>query len=391
MISVIDTLEETVPVEDETSKPRGGARGVVAAALAFVLIGGVIGSMVWPSQRFETAPGVANGVSSLLEVDEDRAKSLGITIQEPKDSIKFVTALGSRVTPLQALMGWIDPFVTVQTCEQRFGECTPELQRKVQLGAMATSKEIAAYVAFTYLGLDARLEDGVIQVGSFDEEICPDDAPKLRACRVLTIGDTILSIQLLGRDSDVKYDIGTVSDLVNRLVGSRPGDRVRLRVRGIEAPESEIREVEVELMASPSDPRRVIVGFNSRDTRQVVLPIDVRFDTERIGGPSAGLAFALALIDELTPGDLSPPGGVAATGTVAEDGSVGPIGALVQKAIAVERSGADLFLVPSTQSESEVESARLAVGSSVEIVAVGSVDEALEVLRERGGSPVQKG
>jgi PDZ domain-containing protein len=391
VISVSDTQDETVPAPEEPKKQRGPIWGVLSASFAFVLVGAVIVSMFWPIERFETAPGLATGVSSRLEVDFDEAAELGIDVEEPRDSIKFVTALGSRLTPLQALMGWIDPFVTVETCEERFGDCEPKLQKEIQLGAMATSKEIAAFVAFSYLGLDARLEEGVAQVGSFDEEICPSDAPALRACRVLEVGDTILSVQFPDRSPGLEYDVETVRDLGRVLKTSKVGDRVILEVRGIDSPEDERRTVEVELMASPSDPDRVIVGFNARDTRQVVLPLSVRFDTDRIGGPSAGLAFTLALIDELTPGGLAPPGGVAATGTIAEDGSVGPIGALVQKAIAVERSGADLFLVPAAQPASEVESARLAVEGSLEIVTVATLTEALEVLRERGGSPVQRG
>ena len=257
-------------------------------------------------------------------------------------------------------MGWVDPYVKVQTCEERFGSCEPSLDREIQLGAMATAKEIAAYVAFDHLGLDARLDEGVAQVGSFDAELCPEDAPAERACRVLEVGDTIVSVEIPGTSDGAIHEIRVVSDLSEALAASKPGDRVVLKVRSIGAPDDEVRTVEVELMASPNDPTRTIVGFN-------------------------------ALIDELSPGDLSPPGGVAATGTMAEDGSVGPIGALVQKAVAVRRSGARLFLVPASQSEAEIEAARRAVGDEVEIVTVETLDDALAALAQRGGSPVQKG
>ena len=89
-----------------------------------------------------------------------------------------------------------------------------------------------------------------------------------------------------------------------------------------------IRTVEVELIQSPDDPQRTIVGFSARDTRTVELPFDVTIDTDRIGGPSAGLSFTLALIDQLTPGELTPPGGVAVTGTIANNSSVEAKGAL---------------------------------------------------------------
>ena len=74
-------------------------------------------------------------------------------------------------------------------------------------------------------------------------------------------------------------------------------------------------------------------------------------DTGRIGGPSAGLAFTLALIDELTEGELTGGRNVAVTGTINLDGSVGPIGGLSQKVNAVLQHDVEVFLVPASQFE----------------------------------------
>ena len=391
VMSVIDTQHDKVVAGEEPSEQHRSIWGIPLATVAFMGILTVIGAMFWPLERYSTAPGAASEVARRLVIDPEAASKAGIEIDEPDQSIRFVTALGGKLTPLEAFMGWVDPYVQVQTCEQRFGDCAPALDKQIQLGAMATAKEIAAYVAFSYLGLDARLEEGVAQVGSFDAELCPPDAPEKRACRVLDVGDTIVSVEVPGDSSAAVSGIRVVSDLSEALSKSKPGDTVVLKVRGIGMPDDEVRTVEVELMASPVEPDRTIIGFNARDTRTVVLPVAVDFDTDRIGGPSAGLAFTLALIDELSPGDLSPPGGVAATGTMAEDGTVGPIGALVQKAVAVKKSGARLFLVPAQQSEAELAAARRAVGNSVEIVTVESLTDALSVLAGRGGSPVQRG
>lgn len=391
VMSVIDTQHGTVVAEGVRPVQRRPVWGIPLATVAFVAILGVIVAMFWPLDRYSTAPGSATGVAGRLIIDPAAASRAGIELHDPEESVRFVTALGGRLSPLEAFMGWVDPFVKVQTCTERFGDCTPALDKQIQLGAMSTAKEIAAYVAFAYLGLDARLEEGVAQVGSFDAELCPPDAPELRACRVLEVGDTIVSVEIPDDDSSRVFGVRVVSDLSEALADSRPGDRVILKVRGIGVPDDEVRTVEVELMASPSEPGRTIIGFNARDTRIVVLPVDVDFDTDRIGGPSAGLAFTLALIDELTPGELSPPGGVAVTGTMAEDGSVGPIGALVQKAVAVKKSGTRLFLVPAGQAEAEITDARRAVGDAVEIVTVETLSEALAALADRGGSPVQRG
>ena len=360
--------------------------GIPLVTLSFLLLALVIGAMFWPIERYETAPGRADRVSGLLSVDVGDTDA---TVYEPEEGVRFVTALGNELTALQAFMGWLDPVVDVQTCEERFGTCEPEVNREIQLGNMATAKEIAAYVALARLGFDAELVEGPAQVAGFDPEICPADAPETRACRQLEVGDTIIGIEAPdAEDRIVDFPIEVVSDISTALEHSSSGDVVRITVRGIDAPTDEVRVVEVELIASPSDPGRTIVGFNARDTRTVALPIAIDFDTDAIGGPSAGLSFALALIDELTPGELVPAGGAAVTGTIAEDGSVGAIGALVQKAVAVERSGAELFIVPAAQGEVDIADARAAVGDSLEIVAVATLDEALAALAERGGSPV---
>jgi PDZ domain-containing protein len=332
-------------------------------------------------------------VSSRLTITGGEASGDAVQVFDPDGGVRFVTALGSELTPLQAFMGWVDPYVNVQTCEERFGECEPSISKQIQLGAMATAKEVAAFVALSFLGFDATFEEGPAQVGGFDPELCPTDAPELRACRVLQVGDVLLSVDVDGRDGapSVTKDIDVLSDVSEALTGAEVGDVVSLTVRSIGAPDEQERVVEVALMESPSEPGRVIIGFNPRDTRTVQLPVEIDIDTDSIGGPSAGLAFTLALIDALTPGELSPPGGVAVTGTMSGDGEVGPIGALVQKAVAVRRSGAELFLVPSAQSVNDLAAARSAAGPGVEIVPVATLEEAVAALAARGGTPVEQG
>jgi PDZ domain-containing protein len=178
----------------------------------------------------------------------------------------------------------------------------------------------------------------------------------------------------------------TLDVLVKTMEGRKVGDVVEIVVNTLNSNPNETRRTEkVRLIASPDDPQRTIIGIVPADTRTVDVPFEVDISTDSIGGPSAGLAFALALLDELTPGNLMGKVSVAATGTIAEDGTVGAIGALRQKAVAVERSGAGLFLVPKSQTPDEIASARAAVGSKLKIVPVGTLDEALDALVEYGG------
>jgi len=376
-ISVSDTRQETVVGREAPQLSlRSQAWGIPLMTLAFLVVTVVLAATVWPIQRFETAPGSAARVGDRLTIVGEE-----VEVYPPTNGVRFVTALGSELTALQSFMGWVDPYVDVLTCEQRFGDCDPEANREIQLGAMASAKEVAAYVALSYLGLEATFTEGPAQVAGFDPTLCDEAAPSRRACRLLAVGDVIESIDV--GDGPVTFDV--VSRISEVLADSAPGDVATLVVRGLD---DATRSVEVELIASPDEPRRTIVGFSARDTRTVELPFDIVIDTDRIGGPSAGLSFTLALIDQLTPGELIPAAGVAVTGTILEDGSVGAIGALVQTAIAVKRSGARYFLVPVGQGPDDIDAAQDAVGDAVEIVPVATLEEALDALASRGGDPL---
>ncbi len=332
--------------------------------------------MVWPLQRYQSAPGRAQDVLSRLRISGTSRE-----LYEPDRSVQFVTALGTELTPLQAFMGWVDPYVDVLTCEERFGDCEPSLNREIQLGAMASAKEIASYVALSYVGIEAELVEGPAQVGGFDPDLCPADAPAKRACRVLEVGDVITGIDIGTGETSIEV----ISQLGEVLARAKAGDIATLTVQPVTSTSPE-RQVDVELLASPDDPDRVLIGFNPRDTRTVSLPFTIDIDTDQIGGPSAGLSFVLALIDVLTPGDLVPSEGVAATGTIAADGRVGAIGLLVQKVIAVKQTGIRYLLVPMAQGDAEIQRAREVAGSDVEVIAVSTLDEAMGALAKITGT-----
>ena len=141
-------------------------------------------------------------------------------------------------------------------------------------------------------------------------------------------------------------------------------------------------------MANPDDAGRAILGIVPFDTASVHLPFEVNIDTGEIGGPSAGLAFTLTLIDELSAGDLTGGANVAVTGEIALDGTVGAIGGLAQKVSAVRQAGVHTFLVPTAQGPEQIARAREIGGDAVEIVPVATLDEALAALRTLGGDPL---
>jgi PDZ domain-containing protein len=240
---------------------------------------------------------------------------------------------------------------------------------------MATTKQIAEYVALRRLGYDVSISYGALII----ERLVCEDAPKpLSACLQLDPGDTITAFDGI--------EIPTLSDLMPIIADYSPGDVVEVTITPHKSEKSVKKKIE--LMVSPDDPNRTIMGVWPADTRKVDLPFEVGINTDLIGGPSAGLSFTLALLDELTPGELSGGLKVAATGTIDGDESIGAIGALRQKTVAVKATGATIFLVPSSQTAEELSAARRVAGSKLRIIPVANLEEALSVLKELGGSAI---
>ena len=169
-------------------------------------------------------------------------------------------------------------------------------------------------------------------------------------------------------------------DLAAAVRDRSPGAAVTLSVEDGEGTE---RDVSVTLAASEQDEDQAFLGVQM-ETRDLAfeLPFAIEIESGSVGGPSAGLAFALAVLDILTPGELTGGEPVAVTGTINAAGQVGPVGGTAQKAVAVRRAGIEVFLVPS----SEYEQARAAVGDDIRVEPIDDLDQALAVLAELGGN-----
>jgi len=175
----------------------------------------------------------------------------------------------------------------------------------------------------------------------------------------------------------------TLPSLIEAVAASKSGDLAEVGVRR-EGSETE-QPITIKLISAPDGSGRTIIGLMPRDTRTVKTPFEVGIDTDSIGGPSAGLAFTLALLDELSKGSLTGKVKVAATGTINGDETVGAVGAIPQKAIAARDSGARLLLVPAAQSADDIAAARRIGGSRMRVETVASLQEALDILRGLGG------
>lgn len=348
----------------------------LAAALLF------LGSSVVLVDRYAEAPGSASAV-------EDRLAFDAVPRYDAEGEILFVTVAGPHLTGLQAAIGWLDPDVDEFTYEERFGTITPEQDRSINLQAMRDAKDDAPYLALTMLGYPTELIPGAVVV---NQVLCLEASEDGRTCATpvpadvfLDAGDQIVSVE--------GTPIVTREDLTEALADLGPGDVAEFTVRrvgggpGESGPE---QTGEVELIANPEDPDRSFIGIELADTAQVNLPFDIDIETGSIGGPSAGLAFTLTLLDELTPGELTGGAKVAVTGTIDIRGNVGPIGGIRQKAVAVDQQDAELFIVPAGQSAEDLAAVRRILGDD-RVAVVATLDEALAALAAIGGNALELG
>ncbi len=223
--------------------------------------------------------------------------------------------------------------------------------------AMATSQETAQAVAERAAGLKVQL----VPLGAQIAYLYPN-MPAQKAG--IEVGDIITAIN--GRK------VANATQMTSAMSGIAPGQSVRLALR-------RGKTVTVTTVRDPKDHSRALVGVGIADAVHIGrIPVHVHFSTAGIGGPSAGLAFALDIYDSLTGRKLLHGNKVAVTGELALNGSVIPIGGVKQKTIGAIEAGAQTFIVP--KGGGNYRDAKAAADSKIKIVGVTSFDQALAAI-----------
>lgn len=185
-----------------------------------------------------------------------------------------------------------------------------------------------------------------------------------------------------------KTPVASAEDLVKAVHSLHPGQTTTLTLHGPGTTRtSTSRKIGVTLGStpaldgSPADPHQAFLGISTQSEVSYSLPLHVSVDVGNIGGPSAGLAMTLGLMNVLSNGQLTGGHRVAATGTIAVNGAVGAVGGVAQKAVAVRRAGAQVFLVPPANLASALSQA----GPHLKVMAVSTLGQALHDLARLGG------
>ncbi|HTE73394.1 MAG TPA: PDZ domain-containing protein [Actinomycetes bacterium] len=228
---------------------------------------------------------------------------------------------GSQLGLVTALRGWLDDGIAIVPEDTVYppGE-TAEEAEKESAAEMRDSQENATTAALRELGIP-------VEITSFVQDV-PEGSP---SSGKLETGDELVAID--------GTPVAGGTQLRELITAHDPGDEVRVTVRrdGEERTETVTTE--------RAEDGRAIVGITTRDEADYPFTVDISL--EDVGGPSAGLMFALGIVDKLTPGSLTDGAHIAGTGTIDDTGHVGAIGGITQKMLGAERAGATVFLAPA--------------------------------------------
>ncbi|MEU8785681.1 PDZ domain-containing protein [Streptomyces sp. NPDC048637] len=277
-----------------------------------------------------------------------------------------VTGPDYTMNLFEAVYGWLDhdnavvPHKTLypegQTAEQADQENAEEFSQSQESAKAAALKQLHLPVAAQTV------------VGSVVKDKPADG--KLHA------GDVIKAV-----DGTAVKQTGDVAKLVTR---HKPGEKVAFTI--IPAKEAAAAEKQgkkpgtgakqITIATQKADDGRAIVGIQAGVDHIFPFPIDVKLAD--VGGPSAGLMFALGIVDKLTPGDMTGGKFVAGTGTIDDTGKVGPIGGISMKTVGARDKGAEFFLTPKENCAAAAKD----TPQGLTLVKVGTIGDAVKALEK---------
>ncbi|WP_418607383.1 PDZ domain-containing protein [Georgenia sp. SUBG003] len=309
-------------------------------------------------------------VNTLGEVDDKPLIEVeGATTYPTSGELRLTTVSvvggpGYPVTAADVVAGWLAEDEVVLPVEAVFPNGTTREQIDEQSTAqMTSSQDNATVAALEQVGYDIPM---VLTVNG----VAPDSG----ADGVVRTGDVISSIQPEGEE---RTQVESFSDLSAVLSRTAPGTAVTLGVVRDGSPTDLTLTTtgHPETAAGPAQtPSGSLLGVLLDP--QVELPVDVDFDIDNIGGPSAGTMFALGIIDTLTPGEMTGGEKVAGTGTMDLAGNVGAIGGIRQKLVGASRAGADWFLAPEGNCDEVVGH----VPQGLDVVRIGTLGDARQAV-----------
>lgn len=327
----------------------------VSSFLAFVL---VLVTVVLPVPYMVETPGpVFNTLGKVKDTDKDVVEITGTKTYPTDGQLNMLTVgvVGGpdrHMSALRAFMGVLKGTETVVPTESMYPlDTTGEQVSQTNTAQMTSSQDIATAAALSELGMDYTVRMRVAED--------PADGP---ARGKVAQGDTVLSIN--GKEVEGPDALQTIHAEVEK------GSPVELRL--VSGGKERTETVQPTMIDGK---HRMGVLLN----QDFDFPVDVKFNLDNIGGPSAGTVFALTIIDKLTEGPLAGDKNVAGTGAITADGTVQPIGGARQKVAAADDAGSEYFLSPRDNCAEAVDAAK---GRDITVVRIDNLHAAKTALED---------
>jgi PDZ domain-containing protein len=273
-------------------------------------------------------------------------------------TVSYAGGPGSNINIFSALQAWLNPDEAVVPQQELFPSGSTQQQVQQQDTAqMASSQQIATAAALTELHIPYVT---LVTVGQANKG--------MPAAGVLKPGDVITAVDGKPVTSDTS---------LTTLIRSHPvGTRLQLTIKR----NGTAQQVSLTTVAFDGHP---VIGIGVIDN--YTFPFKVKISIGDIGGPSAGMMFALAIIDKLTSDNLTGGKFIAGTGEIEPSGKVDPIGGIQQKMVGARNAGATIFLAPAGNCADT----KGAVPSGLQVVKVSTLDQAVQDLEAiKAGQPV---
>ncbi|MFI9387569.1 PDZ domain-containing protein [Kutzneria sp. NPDC052558] len=350
--------------EPQPPRPRRGgpARRTWTLVWSFVLVAaiGLLGGVV-------SIPYVAIGpgptFNTLGSVDGTTVISVqGQQTFPTKGELRMVTvSLTDSITLFGALGLWASGRYSLAPREEYFkpGESQQDVQKE-NVQQFTDSQSNAQTAALLYLyPKEVKVLVGSISQGS-------------PVTGVLNAGDRLLAVN--------GAKVTTSQQVQDALKNTKPGQAVPVTFQHGSSPE----QTATITLGHSDDRTWGFMGIGPIDRPDVSF--QVKISLADVGGPSAGLMFALAIIDKLTPDNLNDGGDIAGTGEIDDQGNVKPIGGIPFKMIAAKEAGATVFLSPAENCAEAKEHAPAGLKLIKVSTLAGAVD-ALNALKEHKPTP----
>lgn len=350
---------ETPEADTGLKMPRRRKIGWSALVLALVSL---LVLSLWPSGYLVQQPGPVFNTLGTTTVEDKEVPVLeieGAPTYETSGALDLLTVqiLGNRENPaswMSVIGAWFDRTRTIVSVDDVYpaGVTTKDRDAANQQ-LMVSSQQEAVAAALRHQGFDVTSNLVVTQI----QNGAPADTRLELGDKIISIGGVPMS-DLTAVQTAVR-EHGTDSPLT--IVVERDGTQVTEEITPVAA-------------TSGANQGKPMIGIATGDVFE--FPIDVTIHLESVGGPSAGMMFALGIIDKLTPGELNGGKNVAGTGTIDASGNVGPIGGIRQKMVAAKDSNAEYFLAPASNCDEVVGF----VPDGLRVFKTATLDDSLAVL-----------